>query len=329
MPDDQTQAFELALSAAQRAAAFCRRLQPEAAAKALDKSDGSPVTLADLGSQALICRELAREFPNDLVIAEEHSDTLRDEEHRPIRERLVEEVGRELEQPVEVEQLYAWIDHGATEQRPARFWTIDPIDGTKGFVRGNQYAIAIALIVNGQPEVAVLACPNLDVTDPVSNSVHGTLFCAARGQGATKVFGAGEREPIRVSSSVDRSDARFCSSFEAKHSSSSKYQRVADELGIKQEPLRVDSQAKYGLVAAGAAEAYVRFPPKTYREKIWDHAPGALIVTEAGGRVTDLWGETLDFGQGQTLPEGRGVVVTNCSDLHDAILGAFRTLLPA
>jgi 3'(2'), 5'-bisphosphate nucleotidase len=74
----------------------------------------------------------------------------------------------------------------------------------------------------------------------------------------------------------------------------------------------MDSQAKYGIVARGDAEIYLRMPTRAdYREKIWDHAAGALIVEEAGGTVTDILGRPLDFHQGRELSGNRGVVVTN------------------
>ena len=65
------------------------------------------------------------------------------------------------------EQVCRWIDHGGGSQYSERFWTLDPIDGTKGFLRGEQYAVALALIVDGRVAVAALACPNL--TCPAGN----------------------------------------------------------------------------------------------------------------------------------------------------------------
>jgi 3'(2'), 5'-bisphosphate nucleotidase len=88
--------------------------------------------------------------------------------------------------------------------------------------------------------------------------------------------------------------------------------------------VRLDSQAKYGVVARGDAAIYLRLPsPKQpdYREKIWDHAAGALIVQEAGGRVTDALGSDLDFSYGHKLEKNRGIIVSN-GQLHPAILGA-------
>ena len=64
---------------------------------------------------------------------------------------------------IDADEVCRWIDHGGGSQYSERFWTLDPIDGTKGFLRGEQYAVALALIVEGRIAVAALACPNLRV----------------------------------------------------------------------------------------------------------------------------------------------------------------------
>jgi 3'(2'), 5'-bisphosphate nucleotidase len=86
----------------------------------------------------------------------------------------------------------------------------------------------------------------------------------------------------------------------------------------------MDSQAKYGVVARGEAALYLRFPsPQSpnYREKIWDHAAGALIVEESGGRVTDMYGQALCFDCGYEMRRNCGIIASN-GVLHDAALRA-------
>jgi 3'(2'), 5'-bisphosphate nucleotidase len=86
----------------------------------------------------------------------------------------------------------------------------------------------------------------------------------------------------------------------------------------------MDSQAKYAAVARGDAALYLRLPsPKSpdYREKIWDHAAGALIVQEAGGTVTDMYGQLLDFASDYKMNDNFGVVVSNGS-VHSAVIEA-------
>jgi 3'(2'), 5'-bisphosphate nucleotidase len=90
----------------------------------------------------------------------------------------------------------------------------------------------------------------------------------------------------------------------------------------------MDSQCKYAAVARGDADVYLRIPTSaTYREKVWDHAAGVCVVREAGGRVTDVRGEDLDFARGRTLEGNAGVVVTN-GRIHDDVMAAVRAECP-
>lgn len=86
---------------------------------------------------------------------------------------------------------------------------------------------------------------------------------------------------------------------------------IAEKLGVQAPPVRIDSQAKYGALARGDGAIYLRFPYKGYREKIWDHAAGAIVVAEAGGLVTDASGNDLDFSKGRFLDLDTGIIATN------------------
>ena len=113
---------------------------------------------------------------------------------------------------------------------------------------------------------------------------------------------------------------RVCESVEAAHSKQSDTQRIIEALGGAGTPARLDSQCKYAIVARGQADAYLRMPTrKGYVEKIWDHAAGAIIATEAGAIVTDITGASLDFGHGRRLETNRGVVCA-AADLHPRII---------
>jgi 3'(2'), 5'-bisphosphate nucleotidase len=90
--------------------------------------------------------------------------------------------------------------------------------------------------------------------------------------------------------------------------------------------MRVDGQPKYGIVARGEALLYLRFPSAeaaTYLEKIWDHAAGAIIVEEAGGRVTDMQGRPLDFSRGPDMAGNQGIIAGNLS-IHEKVLEVLR-----
>jgi 3'(2'), 5'-bisphosphate nucleotidase len=111
---------------------------------------------------------------------------------------------------------------------------------------------------------------------------------------------------------------------ESGHSDQDESARIAAVLGIETEPFRIDSQCKYATVGRGDASIYLRMPTHAdYREKIWDHAAGKLVVEAAGGKVTDIHGRSLDFSHGRALQENRGVVATSGA-IHDRVIDAIR-----
>jgi 3'(2'), 5'-bisphosphate nucleotidase len=179
------------------------------------------------------------------------------------------------------------------------------------------------LIEQGEVVVGLLGCPNLE--DGAGG--RGVLFAAARGEGTLRFplwdEGAGEGRSVEVVHPPSVAEARFCESVEKAHSDQDTSAKITALLGITGEPFRIDSQCKYAAVAEGNASIYLRLPTrKGYQEKIWDHAAGKLVVEEAGGRVTDADGKPLDFRQGRTLRENRGVVATSGGDLHERVVAA-------
>jgi 3'-phosphoadenosine 5'-phosphosulfate (PAPS) 3'-phosphatase len=85
--------------------------------------------------------------------------------------------------------------------------------------------------------------------------------------------------------------------------------------------MRMDSQAKYGAMSRGDFHIFMRFPRGGYIENVWDHAAGVVDIEEAGGRVTDGRGRSLDFTKGKFLNNDDGIVATNVQ-LHDAVIAA-------
>jgi len=134
-------------------------------------------------------------------------------------------------------------------------------------------------------------------------------------------------DPIRTASPASVAEARYAESVEAAHSDQDEAAIVGRSLGISSEPLRMDSQAKYAIVARGDASIYLRLPRGDYRENVWDHAAGYLVVTEAGGRVSDVDGKALDFTTGRRMTANRGIVAT-AGPLHEEVLAVVRTVLP-
>ena len=260
---------------------------------------------------------LHAEFPNDKIMGEESSEALRSDGQLAQQVlKLVNLVDKDLR----LENMFESIDLGCYSSGKGRFWTIDPIDGTKGFLRGGQYAICLALIENGQSVVAAQACPNLprNIKEPKD---IGSIFYAARNQGAFEKGYESKESRISVSNISNIENSVFCESAESSHSSHLKTEQISKRLNIKNDPIRIDSQCKYGLVARGDANIFLRIPTDPlYEEKIWDHACGCLLVEESGGVVTDLDDKPLDFSTGRTLKNNRGILATNTQEIHSIIL---------
>ncbi|MEM1354269.1 MAG: 3'(2'),5'-bisphosphate nucleotidase [Planctomycetota bacterium] len=320
----------VAIQAVRSAAKVCVAVQQDlVTAETLEKKDKSPVTVADFASQAVVCKHLIDAMPQVRVVGEEGADDLRGDEVEELRASVTRHASGQVGQASE-DQVLAWIDRGGfdptSEIAPSSYWTLDPIDGTKGFLRGQQYAIALALIENGQVTLGVLGCPNL----PTADGTTGSVFTAARGRGAQVLPLEGESlegQTIRVDQVAAASEARFCESVESGHSNQDDSARIAAKLGITADPYRIDSQCKYAAVARGDASIYLRLPTSAdYREKIWDHGAGSIVVEEAGGTVTDVTGAPLDFSLGRKLENNRGIIATN-GRFHGEVVEAVQSVI--
>jgi 3'(2'), 5'-bisphosphate nucleotidase len=317
---------QVAVKAVTEAAQLCVAVQSEMIkADALVKGDRSPVTIADFGSQALVCRRLSSVFPQDPIVAEEDATELKKPANKPMLMRVTRHV-QKLQADATLEQVCAWIDRG-NDTVSERYWTLDPIDGTKGFLRDGQYAVALALVENGQVKVGALACPALPLYLSHPRNQIGVLFWAVKGAGTTMAsLIADSSISIHVAHESSKGQLRFVESVEAAHGNQPLQQAIAHAVGISHPSLRMDSQAKYGAVARGDAVLYLRLPSEKspeYRENIWDHAAGTLIVEEAGGQVTDMYGRSLDFASGHKMQQNQGVVVSN-GKLHAPVLDALK-----
>lgn len=351
---DYSHELLIAQLAVQRATLLTKDVFHSHAKGTLNKSDASPVTIGDFGAQALIISALAHAFPNDEIVAEEEAKDLREnadlkatvwdlvKDARLSDDSAQKTLGGDVQS---ADAMLEIIDKGASKGgNSGRIWALDPIDGTKGFLRGGQYAVCLALMVDGDVKVGVLGCPNLPVDDSVpltedlganadDTEGKGVLFSAVLGQGATSrplsKAGLQKEKKISMSNVTNLADATFCESVEAGHSSHGDQADIAKKLGITKASVRMDSQAKYGSIARGAGEVYLRLPvKKDYQEKIWDHAAGDLIVREAGGEVTDVQGNRLDFGVGRTLAKNKGVVAAPKA-VHKEVLDAVKSVLGA
>ena len=313
------------LQAVTVASSLCEKVRMDLAGReSILKSDRSPVTVADYGSQAIICKLIKERFPYDIIVAEEDSTELRKPHHSKILDRVTSYVNQFI--PGSSKEVSSWIDfssHLITDH----FWALDPIDGTKGFLRGDQYAIALALIEKGRVTLGLMACPNLYVDKDQVSGERGCLFFAIRGKGSFQIDKeGGDRRALSVSKVKNPSEASFTESVESDHTDHLFHKRLAQKLNITKPSLRMDSQVKYGIVARGEATFYLRAPSSTepdYRENIWDHAAGSIIAEEAGGKVSDILGHPLDFTCGIKMKKNHGIVVTN-GILHNAVLDALK-----
>jgi len=340
--------LDVAIAAVHRASFMSRSLQKNFVS--VSKDDKSPVTIADFAVQALILDALHQAFPEDKFIAEEDSDVLKSD--AAVRSAVLAALSSVTGSQWTEKRLYDAVDLGAFEGKAARVWVLDPIDGTKGFIRGQHFCIALALLVGGKPHASFMGCPNVNLNrvlepkvvaaskgqqvadiehgfDVDTTRVHpvsaGSIFYAVSGRGAwarTLGMPIGAGFEVTVSGVDDSSQAALCESMEASHGDRDVTQGVFKRLRLKKDFIRLDGQCKYCVVGAGAAEGNMRLPPRGYREKIWDHAPGAHFITEAGGLVTDLEGRQLDFSQGRLLSEQVAGILAANSALHSKILAA-------
>lgn len=323
--------------------------------KVLEKNDQTPVTVADFGVQALISLELNKLFPNIPLVAEEDSAFLRP---RNLADTVLNAVTAKASstcKPLTQDDVLEAIDRGGGDafvygSRPATYWVLDPIDGTRGFLKASKalYVVGLALVVEGEVVIGVMGCPNWqedlseksptkikEHTDDLSGS--GTIMIAHIGCGTwTKWLNSMPNLPdVWTRCFVDGSDlvhkARFCipdsqtwdslplsSLFDATND--------ADDVGNNQILLLATccgSLCKYLMVASGRASVFILRAKEKTIIKAWDHAVGMICIHEAGGKVTDWKGSEIDLAADQVgrriiFPTG-GVLVTN-GNLHHKIL---------
>ena len=305
------------LQAVRQAAELCRRVQLTHLTATTHKVGKEPVTIADYGSQAIVCRAISRAFPDDAILAEEHGSQFVGLVPEPQRAQITRIVGEVLGEAVSEADIVRWLDYGQGRQA-GRTWVIDPIDGTGGFIALRRYAIAVGLLEDGQPVGGVIGSP--------AYPGQGLAFYALDGAAYVEPLVGGTAQRIHVS---DRTEGlRVVESVDVSHSDPAVSARVRGAAGMADaEVLEVDSMDKYAMVACGDADLYLRIPTvRSYRHKAWDHAAGTALVQAAGGMVTDLNGAPLDFTHGAILANNRGMVVSN-GRVHERVLRALEAVL--
>lgn len=315
-------ARRLAVEAVLDACKLTEKVQRERTnAGVVTKLDLSPVTIADFGAQAVVSRRLWDAFPDIPLVGEEDASALRED---PSLATSVLHYVQDIYPEATTPQVLADIDRGLHAGGRGMFWVLDPIDGTKGFLRREQYAVCLGLIRDGEVLVAVLGCPNLPVDPKKPDGERGCLFVAVHGQGASQHdISTGAQRPISVSGVTTTAEACFVESVESGHSDHSWQASLANTLKITSPSVRMDSQCKFGVVARGEASLYLRFSANGGTDQnIWDIAAGAKIVQEAGGRVSDISGSALNFTNGRTI--GTGNLFASNGAIHAQVLEALK-----
>lgn len=361
--------LDVAIRVVQMACSLCQKVQEsliQRSGQIKSKEDDSPVTVADWSVQATVSWVLSESFggENVSIVAEEDVQTLSSADAIGLLESVVDTVNECLEnasmfgltgpkKALRAPEILETIGRCNSNGGPkGRYWILDPVDGTLGFVRGDQYAIALAMIEDGEVVLGVLGCPNYpmrkewlnyhhryyrfmsNLSPPTPESWHkGCVMYALKGtheawmqplihDGKELVWQNLARR-IQVSSIDDPGLATFCEPVEKANSSHTFTAGLAHTVGLRKQPLRVYSMVKYAAIARGDAEIFMKFARAGYKEKIWDHAAGVLIIEEAGGVVTDAGGRPLDFSKGIYL-EGldRGIIACSGAILHEKIIKA-------
>lgn len=277
------------------------------------KPDGSFVTPADYAVQAYLYRQLTRRFPHIPFIGEETLSSEEDSE----KLKAILTIAQRLDARIVVSDL---LEALVPPPFPSSlFWLVDPIDGTAGFIKHRFFAVAVSLIATNQPLLSVLACPNSGGTFKI--------YSALRGHGVS-VFSSEKKERYVLKTGLTRA-GRFCeASLAARNQQHLATRKLSLQLPWQPQALRADSQYKYALVAESAADFFIRFPFVQSQAHCRDHSPGAFLVEEAGGVVTDGLGSPLHFDHELLLGNHPILVASGDRETHDLLLEIIQKMTP-
>jgi 3'(2'), 5'-bisphosphate nucleotidase len=191
----------------------------------------------------------------------------------------------------------------------SRVWMVDPLDGTNGFIAGNgDFAVQIGLVENGECVVGVVYHP-----------LTGTLYRAVIGEKTW--IERPQIDPGRARVSENRELAKMRLAASRSHRSS-RMNKVVQRFGFREEVQRGSVGIKIGLLVEQQCDVYIHLSPRT---KQWDTCAPQLILTEAGGSMTDLFGQPLNYN----VPEvqNRNGLVASNGIAHDQIIDKLAPLL--
>ena len=185
-------------------------------------------------------------------------------------------------------------------------WIVDPLDGTSDFIdKTGEFTVMIALVKNKKPILGVIGWPT-----------EKTIFAAQKGSGAFR-YSNKNWEKIRVTSISDLTKCRVVGS---RHHLSDTEKMFIKKLGIE-DFTSIGSSLKVGKISSGEAEAYIT---TTNKMKEWDSAASYCIVSEAGGKMTDMYGNDISYNN-KIVNHQNGILVTN-GLIHEKIISEFKKL---
>ena len=316
----ETEALRLALDTIANVGLFVRGVRGELTSEdVIIKSDGSPVTAADLAAESLVVLWLGRndQLGSLPICGEETSDLLRDPGMKQLRAR-VHELVRSVEPDVGEDDLVDLLDRGSFRPEPgsrSTHWVCDPIDGTKRYISGHRYSSCLGLVVEGQLRAGAIACPDLCGASgaPLGEpDARGSLYGARSGGGAFLIESladgsSGEKHTLEVPSGPpDASSLRIARSVGGTSLRSGLREHILDA-GLEPIPVNIDNQCKYVALVTGRADVLFQYGDDDGPKCSWDFAPGVLLATEAGAEVLDRDGGGFDFDQGPFLLANRGL----------------------
>ena len=316
--DEWRPAIELVAEATLWAAHFATLLTASGGGTS-SKGDASPVTAADLALQAFLVEGL-RERGGDLeVVGEESTSVFAGAGGEQLRERV-----HQLATVARPGRGASWVDSaidaGGADGTSSHHWIIDPIDGTRGYLRNQQYCVCLALVRDGEPVLGLAGCPRL--------GPRGWLMVAARGAGThlwdLGNLAAGPRQAR--GGTTPRTSLIACESSDASDRARARLRRIGELLGVSLSARPMESQCKFVLVAAGEADLAIRLPskdPAKNRDMVWDYAGAVVFAEEAGAAMSDCDGRRLRFGRGRAIDGNRGILCS-ASWLHDDAVAACR-----
>lgn len=239
------------------------------------KSDKTPVTKADIAADAVI-RSHLHDIDSSIPILSEEND----------------------------------VPDFSVRQQWSRYWLIDPLDGTRGFIRRSpEFSINIALIENHQPVLGVVYSP-----------IEKYCYYAQKGQGAFFVDDKKSVRKISVAMHNPKHLRFLCGHYDRELP----YQKILQDFFGDVSVTQMNSALKFPQIAKGLADLYVRFGPTSE----WDTAAGQCVLEEAGGAVVDFQGHPLHYNAKSSLINPSFIAVGDVSQLEKyvSVFGTMRNL---